>query len=73
MNSEQHSMACYEKRKQDHVTPLLKELHWLPVKFRGQYKIATLAFCHFEGALPPYFSSSLYTHPGLSDLPKESY
>ncbi|WP_419618910.1 hypothetical protein, partial [Thiolapillus sp.] len=41
-----------KKRKRDHVIPLLKELHWLPVKFRCQYKIATLAYRHFEGSLP---------------------
>ena len=23
-----------KKRRRDHITPLLKELHWLPVKFR---------------------------------------
>ena len=23
-----------KKSKRDHVTPLLKELHWLPVKYR---------------------------------------
>ena len=32
-----------KKPKHDHVTPLLKELHWLPVKYRIQYKLATLA------------------------------
>ena len=51
------------KRRRDHVTPLLKELHWLPVKFRCQYKIATLAYRHFDGSLPPYhLSSSLCTY-----------
>ena len=29
------------KSKYDHVTPLLQELHWLPIKFRPQYTIAT--------------------------------
>ena len=48
-----------KKRRRDHITPLLKELHWLPVKFHCQYKIATLAYCHFEGSLPPYLCSSL--------------
>ena len=38
------------------------ELHWLPVKFRCHYKIATLAYRHFEGSLPPYLSSSLCTY-----------
>jgi len=51
-----------KKRRRDHVTSLLKELHWLPVKFRCQYKTATLAYRHFEGSLPPYISSSLCTY-----------
>ena len=51
-----------EKRRRDHITPLLKDLHWLPVKFRCQYKIATLAYRHFGGSLPPYLSSSLCTY-----------
>ena len=50
-----------KKSKRDHVTPLLKELHWLPVKYRIQYKLAMLAFRHFDGTLPPYLSSSLCT------------
>ena len=51
-----------KKRKRDHVTPLLKELHGLPVKFRCQYKIATLAYRHFKGSLPPYLSSPLFIY-----------
>ena len=51
-----------KKSKRDHVTPLLKELHRLPVKYRIQYKLATLAFHHFDGTLPPCLSSSLCTY-----------
>ena len=40
----------------------MKELHWLPVKYRIQYKLATLAFRHFDSTLPPYLSSSLCTY-----------
>ena len=29
-----------KKSKHGHVTPLLKELSWLPVKYRIQYKLA---------------------------------
>ena len=57
-----------KKRRREHVTPLLKELHWLPVKFRCQYKIATLAYRHFEGSLPPYLSSSLCTYESSRSL-----
>ena len=60
-----------KKRRRDHVTPLLKELHWLPVKFRCQYKIATLAYRHFDGSLPPHIFlhlSALMNRLALSDL-----
>ena len=32
------------KKKRDHVTPLLRELHWLPVKLRSQFKILVLTW-----------------------------
>ena len=51
-----------KKSKRDHVTPLLKELHWLPVKYCIQYKLTTLTFRRFHGTLPPYLSSSLCTY-----------
>ena len=54
--------SSWKKSKRDHVTPLLKELHWLAVKYRIQYKLATLAFRHFDGTLPSYLSSSLCTY-----------
>ena len=50
------------KRKRDHVTPLLKHLHWLPIEARIEYKVATLAFRHFEHSLPPYLSAELQVY-----------
>ena len=47
------------KRKRDHVTPLLRELHWLPVKARCHYKLAVLAYRHFDGSLAPSLSAAL--------------
>lgn len=52
----------FKKKKNDHVTTLLKELHWLPIKFRIQFKIAVLAYRHFDGSLPPYLSDALCTY-----------
>ena len=49
-----------QKSKRDHVTPLLKELHWLPVKYRIQYKLATLAFRH-SSTIPVFFSLHIST------------
>ena len=45
-----------QKSKRQHVTPLLKQLHWLPIQTRIDYKLATLAFRHFDGSLPQYLS-----------------
>ena len=50
------------KRKRDHVTPLLMQLHWLPVKYRIQFKLATFAYRHFDSSFPQYLSESLVTY-----------
>ena len=31
------------RKKHDHVTPLLKELHWLPIDVRSTYKLLAVA------------------------------
>ena len=51
-----------KKRKRDHITPLLKELHWLPITYRIQFKLAVLVFRHFDNSLPPYLSQSITTY-----------
>ena len=38
------------------ITPLLYELHWLPVKYRIEYKIITLTFKAIHGTAPSYIS-----------------
>ena len=48
-----------KKKMSDHVTPLLHELHWLPIKYRCQFKVATFAFRHFDESLPSYLSNCL--------------
>ena len=52
-------------RRRDHVTPLLRELHWLPVELRCQFKIATLVFRHFDESLPDYLSDCLVSRQCL--------
>ncbi len=61
-----------KKRKGDHITPLLNELQWLPVKFRCEYKIATLAYRHFDGTLPSYLSASVCTYQTSRTLQSSS-
>ena len=57
-----------KKRKYDHITPVIYELHWLPLEFRIQYKLAVLAFRHFEGTLPTYLSATLCTYKPARSL-----
>ncbi len=37
-----------------HITPLLTELHWLPVEYRIQYKVLLLTFKGIQGTAPAY-------------------
>ena len=39
-------------KKFDHITAILKELHWLPVSYRISFKIALIAYKRIEGQAP---------------------
>ena len=53
-------------RKYDHVTPILKELHWLPVKEHLYYRDAVLAFKCMNGMVPEYLSSQFTARGAVS-------
>ena len=40
-----------------HVTPLLKELHWLPVRARIDFKILVITFKILNGLAPKYLQN----------------
>ena len=42
-------------RKYAHVAPILKQLHWLPVKYRCMFKTATLVYKFLHSGSPSYF------------------
>lgn len=46
-------------RKRDHVSPLLRRLHWLPIEQRILFKVATLTFKTLQFKSPSYLSSLL--------------
>ena len=50
-------------KKRDHITPILKELHWLPVKERITYKLCVLCHKCINNTAPTYLSTEikLYT------------
>ena len=45
-----------KKRKRDHITPMLRTLHWLPVSARISYKIAVLVHKCINKKAPSYLS-----------------
>ena len=55
------------KKKFDHVTPLLKQLHWLPVEVRIKFKINLLTYKALNGMAPRYLELLVTSyHPSRS-------
>ena len=81
----QHAAAkiVFKARKYDHVTPLLKQLHWLPVKVRSSFKLLMLTYKALHGKAPDYLtellnywnlrSSSIVTLRTVVSAPKTRY
>jgi len=53
----------------DHITPALRELHWLPIKQRICYKLCITVHKCIHNQSPDYLSE-LFTH--ISDIPSRS-
>ena len=43
-------------RRCEHMTPVLRQLHWLPVRQRVEFKLALLMHKSLLGQLPPYLA-----------------
>ncbi len=46
-------------RKSEHITPVLRSLHWLPVTFRIDFKVLLLVYKSLNGLGPKYMSDML--------------
>ena len=51
--------AVSNSRKFDHITPILKSLHWLKIRQRIQYKIISLTYNVLQTNQPTYLNSLL--------------
>ena len=49
--------------RRDHITPTLRRLHWLPVRQRVNFKLATLVFRSLAGTAPAYISDDCQLVP----------
>ena len=44
----------------EHIAPVLRQLHWLPVRQRVQFKLATLVYRSLAGTAPAYLSDECH-------------
>jgi len=49
----------YSSSRFDHITPLLRQLHWLKTKERIDFKLAVLVFKCVHGSAPQYLADEL--------------
>jgi hypothetical protein len=54
-------------RKYDHITPVLKDLHWLPIEERITYKVLLLAYKAQHGQAPKYLTDLVVPYVPLRD------
>ena len=52
----------------NHITPVLKDLHWLPVCYRIQFKILTHTYTALNGQSPSYLKDMLEVYRPVRDL-----
>jgi len=54
-------------RRTEHITPILKSLHWLPIRQRVTYRLATLVHKCVNGRAPEYLAE--FRHPSADRRP----
>lgn len=45
--------------RQEHITPVLKSLHWLPVEYRIKFKICLITYKAIKGMAPMYLQDTI--------------
>jgi hypothetical protein len=56
----------------EHITPTLVALHWLPFKFRCQYKLLLYAFKALHGLAPSYLGELIHFYKLARSLRSQS-
>ena len=69
-NSAARLIPC--KRKFDSISPILQELHWLPVKSRIKFKLLTLVFKCLQGSAPVYLQELIQRYKPTRSLRSDS-
>ena len=56
----------------DHISPVLRDFHWLPVEFRIKYKILLLTYKCIHGFAPMYLQDLISDYKPLRELRSSS-
>lgn len=60
--------VIFRLRKFDHVTPALRELHWLPVAKRIEFKVLLLTYKCIHGNAPTYLQELIELKTSIRNL-----
>ena len=58
--------------KANHITPILRKLHWLPVSARIDYKILIMVYKCLNGTAPKYLRAMLQVYSPTRTLRSKS-
>ena len=67
------SSRCTSCRRSDHITLVLRQLHWLPVRQRVAVKIAVLVHQSLAGAAPAYLADNCHLLSDAGRRPLRSH
>ena len=59
-------------KKQDHISPVLKDLHWLPVEYRPKFKILLYTFKALHHIAPTYIQELVAVYQPRRSLRSEN-
>ena len=59
-------------KKRDHISPILRQLHWLPIRYRIQFKILSLVFLCMNDLAPSYLQELLVRYRPNRNLRSQS-
>ena len=57
-----------QTKRTEHITPILRSLHWLPIEKRIHYKILLLTFKAVHNLAPPYLSELIKPYSNTRHL-----
>ena len=74
MQKIQNTAACLilRARRHQNCTPLLQQLHWLPISERIKYKTACMCYNAITGSAPSYLSELLHLYSPSRSLRSSS-